>query len=166
MNRSKTGASLLSLLLAIAAAAALTSLLAARSAPPVDQSADAKLLTKLDDDWSKAAATKDAQRVAAFYADDATAYPPGEPAAVGRQAAQKVWAAYFAMPEFSISWKTLSAEVAASGDIGYTSGTYEDSFQGPDGKKVSEVGKYLCVWKKQKDGSWKAIRDMWNADSR
>jgi len=126
--------------------------------------ANAKALAKLDDDWSAAAATRDAAKVASFYADDALAYPPNEPVAVGRAAAQKVWAAYFAEPSFKISWKTTHAEV--NGDLGFTSGTYEDSYKGADGKLVQEKGKYLCVWKKQKDGSWKAIHDMWNADSR
>lgn len=129
-----------------------------------DMDANAKALARLDDDWSAAAATRDAAKVASFYADDALAYPPNEPVAVGKAAAQKVWAAYFAEPSFRISWKTTHAEV--NGDLGFTSGSYEDSFKGPDGKLVQEKGKYLCVWKKQKDGSWKAIHDMWNADSR
>jgi len=128
--------------------------------------ANAKALAQLDDDWSKAAATRDADRVASFYADDAIAYPPNEPAAVGRPAAKKVWAAYFADETFSISWKTLHAEVAKSGDLGFTAGTYEDSFKGPDGKLVTEKGKYLCTWKKQSDGTWKAIHDIWNPDAK
>ncbi len=129
-----------------------------------DMSAEAKVLVKLDDDWSKAAATRDAERVASFYAEDAVAYPPNEPVAVGRAAAKKVWAAYFAEPSFTISWKTTHAEV--TGNLGYTAGTYEDSFKGPDGKLVKEEGKYLCVWRKQSDGTWKAVHDMWNADSK
>ena len=139
-------------------------LLAGSTALAGDMDAHAKSLAKLDDDWSAAAATRDAAKVASFYADDALAYPPNEPVAVGRAAAQKVWAAYFAEPSFKISWKTTHAEV--NGDLGFTSGTYEDSYKGADGKLVQENGKYLCVWKKQKDGSWKAIHDMWNADSR
>lgn len=127
-----------------------------------DMSAEAKALAKLDDDWSAAAATRDAKRVASFYAEDAIAYPPNEPVAVGRAAAEKVWAAYFAEPTYRISWKTTHAEV--TGAVGYTSGTYEDSFKGPDGKMVNGKGKYLCVWKKQGDGTWKAIHDMWNTD--
>ena len=125
---------------------------------------NAKDLAKLDDDWSKAAGTKDAERVASFYAEDAIAYPPSEPAAVGRAAAKKVWAAYFADPSFKISWKTTHAEV--SGQLGYTAGTYEDSFKGPDGKVVTEKGKYVCTWKKDKSGSWKAIHDIWNTDAK
>ena len=126
--------------------------------------ANATALAKLDDDWSNAAVAKDIERVASFYAEDAIAYPPNEPAAVGKAAAKKVWAAFFADPTFAISWKTAHAEVA--GDLGYTSGTYEDSFKGPDGKTVNEKGKYVCVWRKQKDGSWKAIHDIWNPDAK
>jgi uncharacterized protein (TIGR02246 family) len=129
-----------------------------------DPGAGAQALAKLDDDWSRAAATRDAERVASFYAEDAVAYPPGEPVAVGRAAAKMVWAAYFADPTFTISWKTTHSSM--TGELGYTTGTYEDSFKGPDGKIVNETGKYVCVWKQQKDGSWKAIHDIWNADSR
>ena len=141
-------------------------LLAAIPALAADMDANAKALAKLDDDWSKAAATKDADRVASFYAEDATAYPPHEPVAIGRPAAKKVWAAYFADKTFTISWKTVHAEVAKSGDFGYTAGAYEASFVGPDGKLVSEKGKYVCTWRKQKDGTWKAIHDIWNTDAR
>jgi len=64
---------------------------------------------------------KDVEAVASFYAEDAIAYPPNQPAAVGRAAAKKVWAAYFADPTFSISWKTVHAGVSKSGDIRLTS---------------------------------------------
>jgi ketosteroid isomerase-like protein len=124
----------------------------------------AQALAKLDEDWSAAAATRDAKRVASFYAENAIAYPPNEPMAIGRAAAEKVWAAYFAEPTYKLSWKTSHAEV--NGVLGYTTGTYEDSFQGPDGKTVYGKGKYVCVWKKQADGTWKAIHDMWNTDSK
>jgi len=131
-----------------------------------DMDAQAKVLAKLDDDWSAAAAKKDVDLVASYYADDAIAYPPNETAAIGRAATKKVWAAYFAEPTFKLSWKTLHAEVSTSGDLGFTAGTYEDSFKGPDGKLVTETGKYLCTWKKGKDGKWKAIHDMWNSDAK
>jgi ketosteroid isomerase-like protein len=86
--------------------------------------------------------------------------------AIGRPAAKKVWASYFAEPTFSISWKTEHAGVTKSGDLGSTAGTYEDSHKGPDGKLVREKGKYLCTWKKQRDGTWKAIHDIWNMDGK
>jgi ketosteroid isomerase-like protein len=166
MKRFTMSTSTQGLICAVAAACAFAVLFSALPTLASDMDANAKALIKLDDDWSKAAAARDVDKVASFYADDAIAYPPNEPAAKGREAAKKVWAAYFAEPTFKISWKTNHAEVAKSGDIGFTSGTYEDSFKGPDGKMVSEKGKYVCMWKKQEDGSWKAIHDIWNSDAK
>jgi ketosteroid isomerase-like protein len=148
----------------LAAGCAFAVLLSVPLALSAHVAANARDLAKLDDEWSKAAVAKDVERVASFYAEDAIAYPPGAPAADGKAAAKKVWAAYFADPSFAISWKTLHAEV--TGDLGYTSGSYENSFKGPDGKTVHEKGKYLCVWRKQKDGGWKAIHDIWNMDAK
>jgi len=116
----------------LVAAGALSVLFSVTPALAADMDAKAKALAKVDDDWSKAAATRDADRVASFYAEDAIAYPPNEPMAIGRPAAQKVWAGYFADKTFAISWKTLHAEV--SGGLGYTTGTCEASFKEPDGK--------------------------------
>ncbi len=152
--------------LVLASVSAFALLPSASTVTVVDQAADAKTLTKLDDDWSKVAGAKDVEKVMSFYTEDAIAYPPNEPVAVGHAAVKKVWATYLALPEFKISWKTVHADAAASGDLGYTAGTYELSFKGPDGKAVAEKGKYLCNWKKQKDGSWKSVQDMWNSDSK
>jgi ketosteroid isomerase-like protein len=32
------------------------------------------------------------------------------------------------------------------------------------GKPVTDRGKYTEVWKKQADGKWKAVADIWNSD--
>lgn len=157
----------LSRAIAVIALCAVTGLLALAPAWAGGGISDAaKVLVKLDEEWSAAAGKRDVEKVASYYAEDAVAYPPNEPVCVGREAAKKVWAAYFSEPSFNISWKSTHAEMATSGEIGFTSGTYEDSFKGPDGNLVHETGKFLCVWKKQADGSWKAIHDMWNTDAK
>ena len=166
MNRFSASKCRQGLIAVLAAAGALAVLFTVVPALAADMDAKAKALAKVDDDWSKAAGTKDAARVASFYAIDAIAYPPNEPMATGRAAAQKIWASYFADPSFSISWKTVHAGVSKSGDLGFTAGTYEASFKGPDGKLVSEKGKYVTTWKKQKDGTWKATHDIWNSDAK
>jgi ketosteroid isomerase-like protein len=126
--------------------------------------AKAKELIALDADWSKAAVAKNADKVASYYADDAVAYPPNEPAAVGRAAARKVWGDALATPGYQVSWKTTKANV--DGNLGYTAGTYLETSKGADGKTVTGHGKYLCVWRKGADGKWKAIQDMWNSDTK
>ena len=167
MNRLLISKSLRRLVFVLVAAGTLSILIPSLATFAVEMDENAKVLAKLDDDWSKAAATKDSDRVASFYAEDAIAYPPDEPVAVGRAAAKKIWAAYFAIPNFSISWKTVHAEVSKGGDLGFTAGTYEASFTtDPNNKLVVEKGKYLCTWKKQSDGTWKAIHDIWNTDAK
>jgi len=161
--RAKRLQGLRSILIVGGAVVALFSLSCALAA---DTAAMAKALTRLDDEWSRAAATRDADRVASFYAEDAIAYPPNEPIAIGRPAAKNVWASYFVDPTFSITWKTDHAGVSTSGDLGFTTGTFEDSSKGPDGKRVVGKGKYVCIWRKENDGSWKAIHDTWNCDSK
>jgi len=131
-----------------------------------DMDTHATVLVKLDDAWSRTASSKDPRGVSSYYAKDALVYPPDDVLATGQEAAEKVWASYFALPNFSISWKTAHASVSRSGELGYTSGTYQDSYTGTDGKTVNEKGKYVCVWAKQKDGQWKAIHDIWNSDSK
>jgi ketosteroid isomerase-like protein len=123
-----------------------------------------KVLAKLDGDWSAAAARRDARLVASFYAEDAVVYPPGGVVIIGRPAAEKFWAAGLADPTYSISWKSVSASVSRGGDLGFTCGTYEESYKGSDGKSVRNTGKYVTLWAKDRDGNWKSIHDIWNAD--
>ena len=152
-------------LVAAALATAIVASACSAPAPAVDTAAIAQQLAQLDDAWSAVAGTRNADSVASFYSEDAVAYPPSMPVAVGRAAARDVWAGAFAEPTYNLSWVTTASGVAPSGDLGFTAGTFQESYTGPDGATISATGKYLCVWKKQADGSWKAIHDMWNYDA-
>lgn len=61
-------------------------------------------------------------------------------------------------PGFAVTWTAAKADV--SGDVGYTTGAYEMSMAG-----AKETGKYVTVWKRQDDGSWKVVEDIFNADA-
>ena len=63
----------------------------------------------------------------------------------------------------SLTWTPVKADMAASGDLGYTYGTFVFKSKNKEGKIVSSYGKYMSVWKKQKDGSWKVVVDMGNS---
>jgi len=122
---------------------------------------NAKELAALDNEWSKAASAGDVEKVVSFYADDAIVYPPNAPAVTDHAAIKDAWAKMLADPKAKLSWTTTDAGV--DHNTGFTSGTYQVA--GADGA-ISEKGKYLCVWRKGKDGKWKAIHDMWNSDSK
>jgi ketosteroid isomerase-like protein len=63
----------------------------------------------------------------------------------------------------SLTWTPLKAEMAASGDLGYTYGNYVYTARNKEGKLVASYGKYTSIWKKQKDGQWKVEVDMGNS---
>ena len=64
-----------------------------------------------------------------------------------------------------LTWTPVGADISASGDLGYTYGTYEFSSKDKDGKTVVDHGKYTSIWKKQGDGSWKVVLDMGNSSA-
>ena len=47
--------------------------------------------------------------------------------------------------------------------MGYEYGTYSMVSEEKKGKPKTEIGKYVTVWKKQKDGSWKVAVDIDNS---
>ena len=63
----------------------------------------------------------------------------------------------------TLTWTPIEAEMAASGDLGYTYGTYVYTAKNKEGKVVVNYGKYTSIWKKQKDGQWKVVVDMGNS---
>jgi ketosteroid isomerase-like protein len=63
----------------------------------------------------------------------------------------------------TLTWTPIKADMAASGDLGYTYGTYVFTSKNKEGKLVASYGKYTSIWKKQKDGQWKVVVDMGNS---
>lgn len=59
---------------------------------------------------------------------------------------------------YTLSWKPLKAEIANSGDIGYTYGIYELIL--PD---TTLNGTYVNIWKKESDGEWKFVLNSNNS---
>jgi ketosteroid isomerase-like protein len=62
----------------------------------------------------------------------------------------------------TLTWSPVKAEMAASGDLGYTYGNYVYTAKDKNGKPVVNYGKYTSIWKKQKDGQWKVVLNMGN----
>ena len=88
--------------------------------------------------------------------------PPNAPSATTKEAIRKIWKDL--LTDANISWKRKNVEVTQSGDLAFSSGTYEVTLNYPTGTPVNDRGKYLEVWKKQADGKWKCVADAWNSD--
>jgi ketosteroid isomerase-like protein len=120
-------------------------------------------LLAVDREWSQT--TTDLNKFLSYYAADASAYPQGMPIATGSDAIRDVMTKMTSMPGFALQWSATKADVSASGDLGYTAGSYQMSANDAAGKPMSEKGKYVTVWKKQSNGQWKVIEDIFNADA-
>ncbi|MGH9420695.1 MAG: YybH family protein [Thermoanaerobaculia bacterium] len=119
---------------------------------------------KADQDWARVFAA--GQLDASVDACTATArvLAPNAPLATGHDEIRKLFAGFFALPDLRITWHPDEIHVAESGELAFSSGHYEMSFKGPDGKQIADNGKYLTVWQKQKNGAWKVVADCFNTN--
>lgn len=115
-------------------------------------------------DWSAASKAKDVDKAVSFYADDAIEFVDKAPAAVGKANIHKVWQEMLALPGPGLTFATTEVEVAHSGEMAWEQGTYDLATADKDGKVTDEKGKYVVIWKKQFDGSWKVVADIDNTD--
>lgn len=126
-------------------------------APAVDLAAERAAIMAADQAWSQTSA--DVDQFASYFTEDATFLAPDGPIVEGREAIHATAKGLFSMPGFQLTWKASKAGVAASGDMGYSIGTYQLTANDPAGEPVTSDGKYLTVWQKQADGAWKVIAD-------
>jgi len=131
---------------------------------PDTRAADEAAIREADMAWSKTAEAKQVDAMIGYYAADAMVLAPNEPLASGKEAVSKLITGMFAMPGFSVSWQSAKVEVARSGDLGYSQGTFQMAMNDPKGNPMTDRGKYITVWRKQGDGTWKVVVDMINTD--
>jgi len=119
-------------------------------------------LRQLEAEFMKATAERGSAGYLSYYADDAVEVPNGAAIIQGKANIAKTMS-FLDQKDNRLMWVPVGADISASGDLGYTYGTYEFRSKDKDGKPVVEHGKYTSIWKKQKDGSWKVVLDMGNA---
>jgi ketosteroid isomerase-like protein len=131
-----------------------------QAAKPAGDSAET--LRQLEADFMKATAEHGSQGYLSYYADDAVEVPNGAPLIQGKVNIAKTMG-FLDDKNNHLTWTPVGADISASGDLGYTYGTFEFSTLSKDGKPVIDHGKYTSIWKKQKDGNWKVVLDMGNS---
>jgi uncharacterized protein (TIGR02246 family) len=127
--------------------------------------AEAKAVRDTEAAWTRAINTRDIEKATAYYAEDASVLLPGKPVVTGKASIQRLLKPYLDDKNFAQSCTTDMAEVAKSGDMAYTQGTCSMTTTNPKTQKtVTEKNKYVGVYMKQSDGSWKCVADISNAD--
>jgi ketosteroid isomerase-like protein len=131
--------------------------------PPFTPAADEAAVRQTDENWSKAAQSKKVDDWVAFYSKDTVLLPPNDKKVDTPEGIRKYIGELLAAPGLAINWQPATVQVARSGDLAYTQGSYTLTVN-VHGKPVTDQGKTLEIWKKQGDGSWKCIVDMWSSD--
>jgi len=117
------------------------------------------LLIKLEADFAKAVAEHGRAAFVTYFAEDGVELEDGGGVTTREEMKKQVaWA-----EGTSLTWTPVRADMAASGDLGFTYGNYVFKSKNKEGQIVITYGKYVSVWKKQSDGSWKVVVDMGNS---
>ena len=98
------------------------------------------------------------QLVQAVYSDDARLLPPNHPMITGRSRIGEAFREYLGTGMGELTIESFEIEVASSGDLAYGIGTFSLGRPAPD------RGKFVEVYRRQADGSWTCIVDMFSSD--
>lgn len=137
-----------------------------RAEPPATDAATARQKIEAGNAGLIAAVERgDSMAAASFYDDSAMAMPPGGDAAVGHANLVKLFGSFAGVTVTNMQLKVR--DVAASGDLASETGHFEWTLTAKQAgaKPMTETGKYVVVWKRQADGSYRLFRDIWNADA-
>ena len=105
----------------------------------------------------------DSIAAAESYASDVIVMPPNAKVRKGQDAELKNLGA-MASSRTVTGFSLRTIDLLTAGDYAVETGRYDMTMQPKAGKPEHDVGKYLTVWKKELDGSYKIIRDIYNSD--
>ncbi|HVZ84215.1 MAG TPA: nuclear transport factor 2 family protein [Terracidiphilus sp.] len=115
------------------------------------------LLFDLEAKFAKDVAARGGAGFASWFAADGVALGNGAPARVGRLAIEK--SATWSPKDYQLTWTPTDALMSPAGDMGYTWGHYEGRGKDANGNPVVTSGRYMTIWRKEPDGSWKVVLD-------
>ena len=133
------------------------------SQTPVDAAAELAALREAADAYHVAASAKDADAVVGLYGEGAIMVPPNADMVEGLEGVRGYRFGFIETPGVELEFEIVQAEVSATGDIGWTLAIGEITINQPEGPPRRDRVRDFHMWKKQADGSWKVVVDMWNS---
>jgi len=142
-------------------AAVLLILPACADAPATPPPPDPSVLMEADRAFAAAVAAGGTEAWVSWFAEDGAQIQPGQGEIRGRDAIRELMAG-LDDPNFSLTWEPRRSDIATSGELGWTTGSYVSRGVGKDGELRQVQGRYVTIWRKQADGSWKVVMDLGN----
>ncbi|HEX9615621.1 MAG TPA: DUF4440 domain-containing protein [Bacteroidota bacterium] len=149
--------------LIFSAVAVIGALLVSCAPPRPDVAAIKAAIEDYNKVLSEAMVANDTDTMMSYYADGAISMPANGPMLRGKE---EIKAYSDKMHESGMKVtlaKFTTVEVDAEGNTAYEIGTYEMSGGVGTDVKFDDTGKYMSIWKKQADGSWKVYAEIWNS---
>ena len=109
--------------------------------------------------WVEAWAKGDPSMTASLFAEDGVQLAGKGKLVKGRQAIFERQKAAMAGADPGVKVTVTTVDVWLDGDVAYETGKYKYEYT-EKGKPAIEEGRYVTMWKRQKDGGWKLAMDM------
>jgi ketosteroid isomerase-like protein len=120
----------------------------------------AVVLEEEDRRFAADSAAHGADAWAAAFAPDGLMWRRGHPPIVGPGAIRESMQRAFSDLEHLLAWEPHTSALSPAGDMGFTIGCYQPLRQKPAAPSAQEgTGTYLTIWRRQADGSWRAVFD-------
>lgn len=113
--------------------------------------------------YHAAASAKQAGEVVALYDESAVMVPPADDIVEGLDGVRSYRFGFIETPGVALDFEILRAEVSDSGDMGWTLSLGEITINRPDGPPGRDQVRDFHTWKRQPDGSWRVVVDIWNS---
>lgn len=147
--------------LAALAGTTLIVLMVAACGQPDTRDADLKAIRSVEAQWNADYAAKDLDKIADHYANDAVLIVPGMASTSGKEAIRSSLQQMVSDSAMSLQFQASKVDVAKSGDLAYTQGSYTLTLTDPQTKSlIHDHGSYVTVYRKMADKTWKAVSDI------
>lgn len=129
-------------------------------AQTADAAAIEKQIRAVETQWQADYAAHNADALAGHYAKDAALINPGAALATDAAARRAALGQIVADPNLNLTFASDRVLVAKSGELATSRGHYTMRMTDPATKQAkTESGTYVTIYRKQADGSWKAVED-------
>ncbi len=122
-------------------------------------------IEQMDKDYCQAMLSGDVNKINSYFADDALHMPSYSPMVKGKEAISENNKKDLMSTKYNV-FTTKTMDVYGSGDLVYEIGTYAVNFTNEHNPTaMDDNGKYVNIWQKQSDGTWKIKVETWNSDN-
>ena len=142
------------------AALAITGILSAQAPAAADLAAVRRAIDAQNQAWVNATKRGDAAAIANIFADSGSEVSlRAGVIRQGRTAIQSLFTTIYEGPHATVA-VVETEQLILDGSTAVEYGHYRFTYPPKDGKTQTDSGKYVVVWRKQVDGSWRILMDM------